>query len=43
MIKEIFQWQKAAEEVLSLPISPELTDKEMDYIIDTIANFMIEN
>ncbi len=31
--------EKAAQEILSLPVFPELKDEEVDYIIETIFNF----
>lgn len=31
--------EKAAEEVISLPIYPELTDEQQEYVVDTIADF----
>ena len=32
--------EKAAEEVLSLPIFPELTDEEIEYVCDSIKSFL---
>ena len=32
--------EKAAEEVMALPIYPELTDTMKDYVADTILNFL---
>jgi dTDP-4-amino-4,6-dideoxygalactose transaminase len=31
--------EKVAQEILSLPVFPELKDEEVDYIIETIFNF----
>jgi dTDP-4-amino-4,6-dideoxygalactose transaminase len=31
--------EKAAKEVLAIPIYPELTDKMKDYVADTILSF----
>jgi dTDP-4-amino-4,6-dideoxygalactose transaminase len=33
--------EKAAEEVLSLPIFPELTDEEIEYVCDSIKSFLL--
>jgi dTDP-4-amino-4,6-dideoxygalactose transaminase len=34
--------EKAAEEVLSLPIFPELTDEEIEYVCDSIKSFLAD-
>ncbi|MEO0264872.1 MAG: DegT/DnrJ/EryC1/StrS family aminotransferase, partial [candidate division WOR-3 bacterium] len=31
--------EKAAKEVLSLPIFPEMTDSEIDYVVNTVKEF----
>ena len=30
--------ERAAQEVLSLPIYPELTDEQIDYVVDALAD-----
>jgi dTDP-4-amino-4,6-dideoxygalactose transaminase len=32
--------ENAAKEILSLPIFPEITKEEQDYVIDTINDFL---
>jgi dTDP-4-amino-4,6-dideoxygalactose transaminase len=32
--------EKAANEVMALPIYPELTNEMQDYVVDTILNFL---
>lgn len=37
--KELPETEKICREVLSLPMYPELTDEQIDYVIETIKNF----
>ena len=32
--------EKAAGEVMALPVYPELTDEMQDFVVDTILNFL---
>lgn len=33
--------ERAADETLALPMFPELTEEEQDYVIDTLGNFYV--